>query len=310
MRIKFTCSNTTYNASTNQRARCGKKLNAPSEKSGATVTCPACQQTLIIPDVRESSIRSLKKRDVMEIDFEGAPAGETSGSSVTHDRVQRCRKCGRAFDGKGVCHTCNYANPNMRLSEEEVGRIKVKPVGCQLWLMKILSEGMPIAVLTSLLHFSFVVLTVGAATLVFVSTSGLVMIALLAILLAAAFFYIATVVKCYQFLRTPHAQLAWFQRPFWNLILWTCRQRQWASDNQRSIIDKRNVPLTDEDLNKIEDLKGAGVLDLEGTLITDGAFRFFYRMDRLQCLVLRNTNISHENVFRLQQSKPKLWIWY
>ena len=76
------------------------------------------------------------------------------------------------------------------------------------------------------------------------------------------------------------------------------------------IIDKRGVPVTDEELDKIEDLKDVGVLDLQGTLVTDDAFRFFYRMDRLQCLVLRDTDVSHEAVFRLQQTKPKLWIWY
>ena len=310
MSIEFKCANITYDPGTKKRARCGKKLRAPLDKAGSTVTCPACQQPLTIPAAPKSDASSLKKRDVMEMDFDDGSAAATSANSVTHDRIDRCRKCGRPVDSKGVCHRCNYAKPSMKLSEKELDSIKVKPAGCQLWLIKILSEGMPIAVLTSMVHFLFVVMTVGAGALIFFSTEGLVRVALFAALLAAAFFYIALVVKSYQFLRSPHARLAWFQRPFWNFILWSCRRREWASNIDRVVIDKRGVPVTDEELDKIENLKDVGVLDLEGTLVTDDAFRFFYRMDRLQCLVLRGTNVSHESVFRLQQTKPKLWIWY
>lgn len=310
MSIEFKCNNITYDPSTNKRARCGKKLRAPLERGGATVTCPACQQPLTIPDAPKVPAASVKKRDVMEMEFDAGNAAESPTNSVTHDRIDRCRKCGRPLDSKGVCRRCNYTKPSMKLAEKELDSIKVKPAGCQLWLIKILSEGMPIAVLTSLLHFLFVVLTVGGAALIIFSSGGLVRVALLAALLAAAFFYIALVVKCYQFLRSPHAKLAWFQRPFWNFVLWSCRRRDWASNIQRTVIDKRGVPVTDEELDKIENLKDAGVLDLEGTLVTDDAFRFFYRMDRLQCLVLRDTDVTHESVFRLQQTKPNLWIWY
>lgn len=310
MSIEFKCSNITYDSNTKKRARCGKKLRAPIDKAGSTVTCPACQQPLTIPDAPKSDAKLLKKRDVMEMDFDDGSGGITSAKSVAHDRIDRCRKCGRPLDSKGICHKCNYAKPSMKLSEKELDSIKVKPAGCQLWLIKILSEGMPIVVLTSLIHFLFVILTVGGAALIIFSTVGLVRVALFAVLLAAAFFYIALVVKCYQFLRSPHAQLAWFQRPFWNFILWSCRRRQWASNQERIVIDKRGIPVTDEELDKIEDLKDVGVLDLEGTLVTDDAFRFFYRMDRLQCLVLKDTDVSHSAVFRLQQTKPKLWIWY
>ena len=306
MAIEFKCPNIIFDPDTQKRSRCGKKLRAPVEKAGSRVTCPGCQNPLTIPP----AANTIKKRDVMEMDFDDGAPEEVSKNSVAHDRIQRCRKCGRPLDSKGVCHKCNYAKPSMKLTEKELDSIKVKPAGCQLWLINILSEGMPVAVLTSLIHFLFVVLTVGGAALIVFSTSGLVRVSLVAALFAAAFFYVALVVKCYQFLRSPHARLAWFQRPFWDFVLWSCRRRNWASNIQRAIVDKRGVPVTDEDLDKLEGLKDAGVLDLEGTLITDDAFRFFYRMDHLQCLVLRDTNVSHENVFRLQQTKPKLWIWY
>lgn len=307
MSIEFKCANITYDSKTKQRSRCGKKLRAPLDKAGAKVTCPACQQPLTIPEAPKSVI---KKPDLMEVDFDDGALPGTTASSVTHDRVNRCRKCGRPLDSKGICHRCNYAKPSMKLSQSALEEIKIKPVGFQLWLINIISEGMPVAVLTSLIHFLFVLLTVASGALILFSSAGLVRVALFAVVAAASFFYIALVVKSYQFLRTPHAKLAWFQRPFWDFVLWTCRRRQWASNIQRSIIDKRGQQVTDDDLDKIENLKDAGVLDLEGTLVTDDAFRFFYRMDRLQCLVLRNTEVTHESVFRLQQTKPKLWIWY
>lgn len=306
MSIEFKCPNIAYDPDSQKRSRCNKKLRAPIDKAGSTVKCPACQQPLTIPDAPGMP----KKRDVMELDFNDSDQTTQNANVVAHDRIARCRKCGRPLDSKGVCHKCHYATPNLKLSEKELEDIRIKPAGFQRWLIGILSEGMPISVITSMIHFLLVVMSVGSAALIFFAASGLVRVALFAGLLAVVFFYVALVVKSYEFLRNPHARLAWFQRPFWNLVLWFARRNQWASNRDRVVVDKRNTPLTDEEIDKIENLKDVGVLDLEGTLVTDEVFRFFYRMDRLQCLVLKGTAVSHESVFRLQQTKPKLWIWY
>jgi len=305
MSIEFKCPNIAYDAQTQKRSRCGKKLRAPLEKAGLTVTCPSCNQSLTIPLAPDSK----KKTNVMDLDFEDE---DVSGQAnvVAHDRIARCRKCGRPLDSKGVCHKCNYAQPNLKLSEKELDGIKVKPAGFQLWLISILSEGMPVVVLTSMIHFLFAVMSLGAGALIFFASTGLTRVALFVALLAVIFFYVALVYKCYELTRNPHARIAWFQRPFWNFVLWIARFNKWSSNKDRLVIDKRGVPLTDEELDKIEDLKEVAVLDLQGTLITDDAFRYFYRMDRLQCLVLRDTEVSHASVFRLQQTKPRVWIWY
>ena len=305
MSIVFQCPNVAYDPTTQKRSRCGKKLRAPDDKAGTTVTCPACQQPTTIP----AADNATKKKDVMELEFEDN--GQSNKANVVaHDRIARCRKCGRPLDSKGICHKCNYAQPNLKLAEKELDGIKVKPAGFQLWLIKTLSEGLPIVVLTSMIHFLFVVMSVGAAALIFFAAAGLIRVALFAALFAAVFLYVALVYKSYDLMRNPHARLAWFQRPFWNAILWIARRTDWSSNRERIVIDKRGVPLTDDEIDSIDDLKDVAVLDLEGTLITDDAFRFFYRMDRLQCLVLRGTDVSHASVFRLQQTKPKLWIWY
>lgn len=246
----------------------------------------------------------------MDLDFDNGANAQRGSAVVSHDSTTRCRKCGRAVDRKGVCHTCNCVQPNPKLAGKDIDQIKIKPAGFQLWMINILSEGMPVVVLTSMIHFLFTLVSIGAAGLIVVSTEGLTKVAMLGLLGVGVFFYVAWVYKSYDLMRNPHARLAWFQRPFWNLILWVARQQNWAAAVPRVVVEKRGVPLTDEDLDKVEDLDNASVLDLEGTLVTDDAFRFFYRMEKLQCLVLRDTGVSHSAVFRLQQAKPKLWIWY
>lgn len=316
MSIVFRCPNQCYDPATGVSQRCGKKIRVADGQAGVTAKCPACKQPLLIPrpqsaaDQRPVKKTDARPADVMELDFENDADSQQSASVVAHDRTARCRQCGRPIDRKGVCVKCGYVEPSLKLAAKDVAGIKVKPAGFQLWMINILSEGMPVVVLTSMIHFLFAVVSIGAAALIVISAQGLSRVAILGALLAGVFFYVALVYKSYDFLRNPHARLAWFQRPFWNLILWWARKQKWDAGANRIVIDKRDLTLTDEDLDKVENLKNVSVLDLEGTQITDDAFRFFYRMDQLQCLVLRNTDVSHANVFRLQQTKPKLWIWY
>jgi len=182
----------------------------------------------------------------------------------------------------------------------------------QLWLSNVVAEGVPPGVLIAVLHCLFAAFTVAALFVVSTSMSGLMFVATFAFVLAIAFFYIATTWKTWQFRRDPHTQLAWFQRPFWDSVLWYCRKNKWADSKNpnRVVIDGRQSSMTNQELDKVKNLKAASVLDLEGTMITDEAFRYFYRIDDLQCLVLKDTAVSHEAVFRLQQARPKLWIWY
>jgi phage FluMu protein Com len=305
MPIAFQCPNIRFDHATQSRQRCGKKLQAPDSQAGVTVKCPRCRQPLKVP----SNSKTAATQDVMELDFDDANS-QRSANVVTPDRTDRCRKCGRPLDQKGVCSACHYIQPSLKNAETELDSIKVRPAGFQLWLIEIISEGLPVVVLTSMLHFLFAVMSVGMAALIVFATVGLQQVAYLALLLTVVFFYVALVYKAYDLMRNPYARLAWFQRPFWDLALWFSRKRDWANEKKRLVIDKRGVPLTDADLDKTEGLANASVLDLEATLITDDAFRFFYRMERLECLVLKNTDVTHANVVRLQQAKPNLWIWY
>ena len=78
----------------------------------------------------------------------------------------------------------------------------------------------------------------------------------------------------------------------------------------RKIIDCRGEGITDDKLRELEDISLCEVLDLEQTPVTDQGLRQLYGLPNLHCLVLRKTFVTHDGVFRLQQTHPKLWIWY
>ena len=242
-----------------------------------------------------------------------AKANPRTENFLPLDQANRCRKCGKKTDKRGFCQSCNYSSaPRDKVAGKPIDDIKIKTSGMQLWISNVVSEGVPPGILVVVVHCLFVAFIVAALFVVFTGTGGLMFVAATAFIGAIAFFYGATVWKLWQFRRDPYTQLAWFQRPFWDGVLWYCRKNKWvdAKNPGRFVIDQRQSSLTDQELDKLKDLKNAAVLDLEGTMITDHAFRYFYRMDDLQCLVLKDTAVSHEAVFRLQQTRPKLWVWY
>ena len=78
----------------------------------------------------------------------------------------------------------------------------------------------------------------------------------------------------------------------------------------RLIIDMRGEPFSDRDLLDLEKLNVCEVLDAEGTDLTDNSLAAMHGLKHLRCLVIRKTHVTHDAVFRLQQSLPKCWIWY
>jgi len=140
--------------------------------------------------------------------------------------------------------------------------------------------------------------------------SGLI---LLFLTILAAFIYIAFIIKGKQFRTDPRAKLAWFQKPFWNGILTLARGMNWQHYDSnlkgRRITKVRDKAFGDRQFATIQGLKNCQVLDLEGTSITDASLQMLYGHKHLLCLVVKGTNTSHEAVFRLQQSHPRLWIW-
>ena len=244
---------------------------------------------------------------------EGPKSNSRTANFLPLDSASRCRKCGQKTDKRGYCGSCNYSSTSRETATgKPIDAIKIKSTGMQLWMSNVVAEGVPPGILVVVIHCLFAAFTAVALFVVCTSFSGLMFVAALGFVLASAFFYAATVWKTMQFRNDPHTQLAWFQRPFWDGILWYCRRNEWADNknSKRVVINRRQSNMTNQQLDKVKNLKAASVLDLEGTMITDEAFRYFYRIDDLQCLVLKDTSVSHEAVFRLQQTRPNLWIWY
>ena len=345
MPIQFQCPNVTTAPSGKQRA-CGKQLRAPDNKAGKTAKCPKCGSKIKIPaaghsatdgasasgtwpnDDDHSPEMSVRQDEFDDPVLDGAsrpgtlnerrpiedqhPLNPRTENFVPVDQTPRCRKCGQKTDKRGYCSKCNYASVVRDDTDRDLSDIKIRTVGFQLWISNIISEGVPVVVVSSMMHFLAAVFIFFALFVVITTATGLMFFVGIAFIATLGFFYGAWAYKCYSFRHDPHARLAWFQRPFWDIVLWSCRKNNWkdGKSKDRVVIDQRETALTDQLLDKLPGLKNAQVVDLEGTLVTDDAFRYFYRMDRLQCLVLKDTEVSHEAVFRLQQAKPKVWIWY
>ena len=313
--------------------QCGSKVKIPSRSDpqfAAAPPAPAADDPMAAADEEDSLNLRVAQDDFDDPVLDGAarsgaietaPSSKNDGPKVNSrtvnflplDNVSRCRKCGKQTDKRGYCGACNYSSASReKATGQPIDDIKIKSTGMQLWLSNVVAEGVPPGILVVVLHCLFAAFVVAALFVVSTSFGGLMFVAAIAFLLAIAFFYTATVWKMWQFRRDPHTQLAWFQRPFWDGILWYCRKNKWADSKKpnRVIIDGRDSSMTNQELDKVKNLKAASVLDLEGTMINDEAFRYFYRIDDLQCLVLKDTSVSHEAVFRLQQTRPKLWIWY
>jgi len=183
-----------------------------------------------------------------------------------------------------------------------------------LWFSQILSEGVPMRLLCGFANVAIPLLMIGFMTFSILVIGGFFGGFLFFLTFLALLLYIAMAFKGYQFLRSGHAKLAWFQKPFWYGILAICRSRGWQGvdpkTKNRNIVDFHGQAITDAKLAQRPEFKSAQVLDLEGTLITDATIEQLYRLKHLQCLVVRKTKASHLAITRLQQSFPKLWIWH
>ena len=101
--------------------------------------------------------------------------------------------------------------------------------------------------------------------------------------------------------------------PAWNMMLVLARMFEWEKYDgrlrNRKVIDLRKAPVTDGELSNRSDLGDCQVLDLEDSPVTDVTLKALYRLKHLQCLVVKNTEVTPEEIFKLQQHKPHLWIW-
>ena len=297
MLIEFRCGNySDFDAATGEHKICGQRMSASAEEAGLVVACPKCQQDCTVPAPKS------------------AAESKTPLATPRRPASQRCPKCGGRLNKRGSCTACSWKKPQFFKSEQSLDEMEMQPAGMMLWFAEIISEGVPpkvfslisIAVIGFLLcaWLAFALFVVGG----FVG-GFLFLIGFAGLLLFGGMTY-----KGFQFLRDGNAELAWFQKPFWNAILMVSRSRQWegndAKSKNRNVLTLRGEHIDDQAVLQHTELKTAQVLDLEGASIGDKTIQYLYRLKDLQCLVVRETKTSHLAVTRLQQSFPKLWIWH
>lgn len=322
MLIEFRCGNySRFNKETGKYVVCGQKMSASSEDVGLLVTCPRCEKDCEVPlpkrQRKKGATPKPKAPDApmtLEKEAEIAKADRIPTAAQPKSKTKRCPKCGGVMDERGVCNECRWVRPRFSKAKQSLDEMEMEPAGMMLWFSQILSEGVPMRLLCMAANFLIPILLSVLMVFALLVVGGFYGGCLFLFFLLSLLLYVAMAFKGYQFLRTGHAKLAWFQKPFWYGILAWCRSRKWKSMDaryrNRNVVSFRGEAITDVQLVQRKELKSAQVLDLGGTLITDATIDQLYKLKHLQCLVLKDTSVSHKAVTRLQQSFPKLWIWY
>ena len=322
MSIKIKCNRAVVDPETNDRRPCGHIFKVDSSLAGKVLRCPRCKQGIEIPQPGKPKDARPKKRPRPAAPVENlAPlAGKETKNSLgqssrDYQKVTVCQKCGKPVTGQ-TCNACGFKE--IRRNDKNIRNIKPKPVGMQRWLIATINQALPARYLAIMIHIglAIIVALICFATITAMSREALSAFAGISILgigFLPCVAYLALVFKSYQFLLQPGAQLAWFQRPFWNWILRLARKQNWKDYDSRlssrEVITVSDEDFDDQDLLELDRFRYANVLDLEGTKITDNGLEALYGMKQLQCLVLRNTLVSKTEVYRFQQTFPKVWIW-
>lgn len=254
----------------------------------------------------------------METESETA-AGETVArvqSELSYgkfSRHRRCPKCGSLLDDEKKCTSCRYETPLVKMSSVPISQMTVKPAGFQLWFRNIMSDGVGGTVFEVALH-SFLLVVVLALLIMAVVIGGSASIYIILAAVGLGMIYLLVVIQTKRMATVPGTRLPFYMRPFWNMLLRSARMQNWQKYDSRLagrlIIDMRGEPFSDRDLLDLEKLNVCEVLDAEGTDLTDNSLAAMHGLKHLRCLVIRKTHVTHDAVFRLQQSLPKCWIWY
>lgn len=281
-------------------------LKKPPTKKKRSTKEPATKKR---PSRASASSQPIGPDDVMSMEFDDLVQSSSVSQTST---AARCPQCGATLKGNGRCTRCRYVEKRYPSDGLPLSELKLKTAGCQLWLSKIVGDGVSIkplvygiVVMVAILHL---LVALGA-----IMSWGFVGFGVLAFTISSFVIFTMIMMKVKQIGSDAEAKLG-ILAPFWNLILWSARRMKWegydSNIKDRKIVDLRNAPVTDATLPAVDGLSVCHVLDLENSSVSDSGLRQLYTLKTLQCLVVKNTNVTHEGVVRLQQARPKLWIWY
>ena len=322
MPIKVQCKRAVVDPNTQQRQPCGHAFKVADSLAGKVIRCPKCKQGIQVADPSKPSAPKTKQPTVAIEPMDPLAAKQgimeqavTTGSSQ-YRKVKVCPECGKPLGGD-TCRSCGHKTN--KPDDQAIEKINPKLCGMQLWFCRTIRQALPVKLMVFVMHVAMllIVLLVGGSSIAGMASQNLSVFAGLILLLmvsVAAVIYLAFAFKSYQFLIQPGAQLAWFQKPLWNLVLGLARSKNWRDyDTSLSnrIVVTADAPQTgDLDIFDLPDVRRAQVLDFENTQITDAGLRSLYQLKKLECLVLRNTNVTAEEVYRFQQAFPNVWIWF
>ncbi len=321
MPIKVQCNRAVVDPETQQRRACGHAFKVADTLAGKVIRCPKCKQGIQVVDPAKAPAKKTNRPSatVESMDPLAAKSSIMEQAAVTgarqYQKVKVCPECGKPLAGD-ACRACGHKIN--RRDNQSIEKIKPKLCGMQLWLCQTIGQALPVKALVLVLHVAVVLigLLIGGsaiAGMVAQEVSVITGLVLLLMVTAAAVVYLAFAFKSYQFLIQPGAQLAWFQKPLWNLVLGMARSKNWRDYDPRlsnRVVVTADDPRTqDEDVFDLPNVRNAQVVDFGNTQITDAGLRSLYQLKNLECLVLRNTQVTPEEVYRFQQAFPSVWIW-
>lgn len=322
MPIVFRCNNVAgFDNESESYVVCNQKLKVKSERAGARIKCPKCDQELEVPTGNDgpeafaaipasmpddAGANLQAEPNVMDMKF------SDKGSKSTFSKTSgRCSQCGGRYDDKFVCGSCGYVEPVQQASRRAAKDEPPRLAGFQLWISTITNDGASIKMIGYVMVALVTLFCLLTMVWGLLSTSfpGIVCAVLAAFLLMFTFM---VVVKTRQLAYERYATMG-VLGPIWNLLLVLARMFEWEKYDgklrNRKVVDLRKTPVTDGELSERSDLGSCQVLDLENSSVTDASLNALYRLKHLQCLVVKNTEVTPEELFKLQQHKPHLWIW-
>lgn len=341
--IQFKCTQILeYDNAAGQYVHCGQPLTAPKSDAGMKLQCSKCQQWVEIPfastlraknnltaDALENE-RTSQRPKAKDFAIEAEPITDTM-SQYDQDFAQncaqrlgqqhtvlqfdsfnlaaRCPLCGHLVNKTNQCTNCEFGHQRESLTKPiPLKYMKVKPTGISLSICRWLSNDTSIRQLVNMSYIAFGVLycAAGLAAIMIGGPAGMIAM-MFAIPLVAVYIYVTSFwVKQNTVTAVP---LAFWQKPFWNLLLVYLRRNHWQGRRAEEIIDCRNQSIDDQQVQILPNLSKALVLDLQGTEITDAGLHSLQGLKNLRYIVVRDTQVSDEGVFRLQQELPRAWIW-
>jgi hypothetical protein len=348
MTIRFECGNVIEDMVTGQLRACGQALEV-DQAPGTRVVCPSCHQSVQVPTLadqhsvlaatsatadglaepavqhqtsapRRDRARTTSQPKASAIEeLPSAPAQRTSQPARSaqptairrfFDPQQQCVECGAWLDSEGVCTTCGYRQPRLKIDTRPIDQIPIELAGFQLWFSERMVGGHIKTLRTIARGLLGVVMGLLVVMAVAIGGGGAVLAVLL--LIAVAGGYIVVESEAHRLATRPPARLNFVERPLWNIVWHIGQSTGWKVllNSDPLVIDVRNQNLDDDRLLAIPRLAECQVLNLSENPITDRGLAMLHGLKLLRCLALRRTKVTAEGIFRIQQALPRVWIWY